>query len=93
MNYVENKNFTLSENVKWNGKTLTSKHGYKVPCIRNIGKYKLFSDKTWGGNGFGSDSQYYVVDTEIGSVYLFRSVWNVKLNNIVDYLKENTITS
>lgn len=88
--FVESRNFHLTSDFKWDGKKMQGKY-YKIPCIRNIGRYKLFSDKTWDGNGFGNSSSYYILDTEKNDVFTYNTARRVKVIDIVSYLKENTI--
>jgi hypothetical protein len=58
---------------KWDGSKLMVPGSYSHPteahCLRNIGKFKVFSYRRWAGNGFGHDSTVYVVNTETKQIY------------------------
>jgi hypothetical protein len=84
-------NFSPAKNIHWDGKVLSNLQGVKASCIRNIGKYKLFVFKQWGGNGFGNNSDYYIVNLETVSISAFHSVDNRNAaSRLSEYLKTET---
>lgn len=68
---ITDSDFRLTSDVIWTGKCLGSKWGYPFKCIKNIGKYKLYVEKTWYRNGFGCSQKYYVVNTQTNKVYQY----------------------
>lgn len=68
----------------FDGKNLTihfsnSTNTRHARCINNIGKYKVFVDKVWGGNGFGYNSDTYVVNTITKEVWKDFDIGHKKL--------------
>lgn len=78
-------------NYRWTGKKLFVPGSYNHPtetrCIQNAGKYKVFSYRRWGGNGFGYDSTRYLVDTETGTIWKVHESF-YSFSQIVDKLKQ-----
>jgi hypothetical protein len=59
----------IRSSVRWNGTSLISAStGSRIFCKKIIGPYKIYIDKIWNGNGFGSTSNIYVVDTRTGEI-------------------------
>ena len=88
---IKQANFRPAENTTWDGRTLRNKN-LKLTCIRNLAEYKLFVEKKWSGNGFGIDTDYFVVRLADGEVYRFHPpVIAPKLAEVVAFLEHHSI--
>ncbi|MNV80149.1 hypothetical protein D3C71_1737380 [compost metagenome] len=81
--YIEKTN---EPSYRWNGKNLTVPgsygHSTETRCVKTIGKFKVFTLRLWGGNGFGHNSFRYVVNTETNQIYLMRDVMDTYKSSI-----------
>jgi len=53
----------------------------KARCIKKLGIYHFYAFSTWGGNGFGNNSEKWLVDTENGVIYYYYG------NSIKEFIK------
>ena len=72
--YVNDYHFSEAAQVFWNGQYLANRLGVMMKCVKNIGTFKLYVNRTQSGSGDGNDKEYFVVNTQTNKVYRYNGM-------------------
>lgn len=82
----------LTHNVRWTGRTLITRIGFPLKCIKNVGNFKVFVEKTQSMDGRSNDNLYYIVDTKTRQVYVYTGyIKNNVATEVVRFLTSTNI--